>query len=108
VLYSASLGPLGLAKVLGLWGLAAAGLSAPGTLYAAMTSRLKGQDVLLPLLLFPLVVPVLMATVKAMSLVLGGDPMEQLPSWVTLLVAFDLIYLLLCGVLFPYVNEEGV
>jgi hypothetical protein len=34
--------------------------------------------------------------------------MEQLPSWVTLLVAFDLIYLLLCGVLFPYVNEEGV
>jgi len=108
VLYSAALGPLDLAKMLGLWGLASAGLSAPGTLYAAMTSRLKGQDVLLPLLLFPLVVPVLMATVKAMSLVLTGDPMEQLPAWVTLLVAFDLIYLFLCGVLFPYVNEEGV
>ena len=107
VLYAIDLEPILLLRLLGLWTLAAAGLAAPGTLYAAMTSRLKSQDVLLPLLLFPLVVPVLLAGVKAMDLVVTGDAMSQLPSWVTLLVAFDLIYWSLCGVLFSYALEEG-
>ena len=106
VLYTVELSPRGLLLLLGVWALTAAGLSAPGTLYAAMTSRLRSQDVLLPLLLFPLVVPVLMASVKAASLVLSGDPMTQMGSWIALLVAFDVIYWLLCGVLFPYVVEE--
>ena len=106
ILYTVELAPLGLGALVGLWALAAAGLSAPGTLYAAMTSRLRSQDVLLPLLLFPLVVPVLMASVKGASLILTGDPMEQLGSWSALLISFDVIYWLLCGVLFPYVVED--
>jgi heme exporter protein B len=92
--------------LLGLWTAIAAGLAGPGTLYAAMTGRLRSQDVLLPLLLFPLEVPVLVAGVRSVSLVLGGDPMSQLGGWVGLLVAFDVIYWSLCGVLFPYVVEE--
>ena len=51
--YNVELDPAGFLTLFGLWTLAAAGLSAPGTLYAAMTSRLQSQDVLLPLLLFP-------------------------------------------------------
>ena len=107
VLYSVELGAVDLLALLGLWGLAAAGLSAPGTLYAAMTSRLRSQDVLLPLLLFPLVVPVLMGSVKAIGLVLAGDPLDQLGSWTTLLAGFAIIYWALCGLLFPYAIEEG-
>lgn len=107
VLYSVELGVIKIVTLVGLWALAAAGLSAPGTLYAAMTSRLRSQDVLLPLLLFPLVVPVLMGSVKAMALVLGGDPLEQLRSWTILLVGFAVIYWSLCGLLFPYAIEEG-
>ena len=98
---------LGMEVIIPATKLAAAGLAAPGTLYAAMTSRLRSQDVLLPLLLFPLVVPVLLAGVKAMDLVLTGDPMRQLTSWVSLLVAFDVIYWSLCGLLFTYALEEG-
>lgn len=94
-------------SVVGLWTLAAAGLSAPGTMFAAMTSRLRSQDVLLPLLLFPLVVPVLLASVKAADLVLNGDPMQQLGSWTLLLVSFDVVYWSLCGALFSLVAEEG-
>ena len=108
VLYSVEPSPLGFAKLLGLWTLAAAGLAAPGTLYAAMTSRLSSQDVLLPLLLFPLVVPVLLASVKAIALALTGDPMHQIQSWATLLVAFDVIYWCLCGVLFPHAIQEAL
>ena len=86
--------------------LGAAGLAAPGTLYAAMTSQLRAGQMLLPLLLFPLIVPVLLAAVKASSLVILGDPMEQGRAWVLLLVAFDAIYWSLCGLLFDKVIEE--
>lgn len=96
-----------LVKLFGLWVAAAAGLSAPGTLYAAMTSRVRSQDVLLPLLLFPLVVPVLLGSVKALDLVLTGDAMDQLGAWSALLAGFDIVYWSLCGVVFPRAVEHG-
>ena len=86
--------------------LGGAGLSAPGTLYAAMTSQIRAKQMLLPLLLFPLIVPVLLAAVKATSLAILGDPMEQGRAWLLLLVAFNGIYWSLCGLLFERVVEE--
>lgn len=96
-------------RFLGLLGiilLGSAGLSAPGTLYAAMTSQLRARQTLLPLLFFPIVVPVLLASVKATSLLILGDPMGQIGSWALLLVAFDLIYWAVCGLLFGRVLED--
>jgi heme exporter protein B len=107
VLYAVELDAARLGSLLVVWLLAAAGLSAPGTLYAAMTSRLRSQDVVLPVLLFPLVVPVLLGSVKLMDLILSGDPMGQSGSWFLLLLGFDVIYWSLCGVLFPYAIEEA-
>jgi heme exporter protein B len=86
--------------------LGAAGLAAPGTLYAAMTAQLRAKQTMLPLLLFPLIVPALLASVKATSLVLLGDPMGQARSWILLLIAFDAIYWALCGLLFGRVVED--
>jgi len=86
--------------------LGAAGLSAPGTLYAAMTAQLKAKQTLLPLLLFPLIVPALLASVKATSYVILGDPMGQARPWIVLLGAFDLIYWSLCGLLYGRVVED--
>jgi len=94
---------LGLAAVIAL---GAAGLSAPGTLYAAMTAQARARQTLLPLLLFPLVVPVLLAAVKATMLFILGDPMGQAGSWMLLLVCFDLIHWALCGLLFGRVVED--
>jgi heme exporter protein B len=104
VLYDA-----GTERILGLFGivaLGAAGLSAPGTLYAAMTAQVRARNTLLPLLLFPLVVPALLAAVKATSLLILGDPMGQLGSWTLLLVVFDLVYWSLCGLVFERVVED--
>jgi heme exporter protein B len=104
VLYDAGttrLGSLLLVIVLG-----AAGLSAPGTLYGAMTAQLKAKQTLLPLLLFPLIVPALLASVKATSLVILGDPMNEAGIWIKLLTAFDLIYWSLCGLLYGRVIED--
>ncbi len=85
--------------------LGAMGLAAPGTLYAALTARIPGQQLLLPLLLFPLVVPALLAAVKSTSLVLLGDPMGQASSWLILLLCFDALYWSICGILFGKVVE---
>ena len=82
-----------------------AGLAAPGTLYSALTARVPGRALLLPLLLFPLVVPVLLASVKATSLAMLGDPMEQSQSWLMLLFCFDAVYWSLSGVLFGKVVD---
>ena len=104
VLYDA--GTTRILALLGIIVLGAAGLSAPGTLYAAMTAQVRAKQTLLPLLLFPLVVPALLASVKATSLVILGDPMGQARAWIILLVAFDLIYWSLCGLLYGRVVEE--
>ena len=104
VLYDA--GTTRLPLLLGVILLGAAGLSAPGTLYAAMTAQLQSKQTLLPLLLFPLIVPALLAAVKATSLVILGDPMGELRSWLGLLAAFDLIYWSLCGLLYGRVIDN--
>lgn len=104
ILYDPYLGRLW--ELCGILALGSAGLSAPGTLYAGMASQVRAQQVLLPLLLFPLVVPVLLAAVKASSLLLLGDPMNQAWSWALLLVAFNGIFWPLCGLLFGVVIEE--
>jgi heme exporter protein B len=104
VLYDASL-PRPFALI-GVIALGCAGLSAPGTLYAAMTHQARSRQTLLPLLLFPLVVPVLIASVKATSLLLTGDPMGQLWDWTRLLLSFDALHWALCGLLFGRVVED--
>jgi heme exporter protein B len=82
-----------------------AGLAGPGTLYAAMAARARGRDAMLPLLLFPLVIPIVLASVKATHLVFFGDPMDQLSGWLRLSVAFDVIYWSLGGLLFGKVID---
>jgi heme exporter protein B len=104
VLYDVSLPRV--PALVGIILLGSAGVSAPGTLYAALTAQAKARHTLLPLLLFPLVVPVLLGSVRASALLMGGDPMGQAASWATLLASFDLIYWSLCGLLFERVVED--
>jgi len=84
----------------------ASGLAGPGPLFSAMTSQVRWREVLLPLLLFPLVVPVVLAGVKGTALALAGDPMNQAPSWLGVLVVFDLVYWSVCPLVFSAVVER--
>lgn len=94
------------AQLIGFLLLGSAGLAAPGTIYSAMTAQARGRDVMLPLLLFPLIVPVLVAAVNGTTFALAGDPMDQAPSWLGVLGCFDLVYWSLCPLLFGRVLEE--
>ncbi len=69
------------------------GFAAVGTLYAAITVQMRAGEVLLPLLLLPIMVPVLLASVKATAAVLQGQGLMAVTGWVKLLGAFDVIFL---------------
>lgn len=97
---------LGLPMLIGILLIGSLAISAPGTIYAAIASNARARDVLLPLLLFPILIPALLACVKASTLVLQGDPMNQLGSWLRLLAAFVVIYWSIGFVLFPRVIED--
>jgi len=86
--------------------LGAAAISAPGTLYAAIASQVRARDVLLPLLLFPVLIPAIIGAVKATKLLFAGDPMGDLGRWTALLIFFNATYWLLCLLLFGRVVEE--
>jgi heme exporter protein B len=92
VFFNVDVGPVlpGLALVLLLGTL---GLASVGTLFAAMTSQVRAREVLFPVLLLPVQVPVLLGTVKTTEALLLGEPLGTASHWLGLLVAADAIYL---------------
>ena len=85
--------------------LGAVGLVTLGTFYAAMASRSRAREVLLPLLLFPMLVPVLLAAMEATKALLGGNVMGDAGAWARLLAAFDVIFLVATFLAFESVIE---
>jgi len=68
------------------------GFAAVGTLFAAMTAHVRAREVLFPVLLLPVVVPVLLGSVRATDAALAGEPLSAVAQWLQLLVAADVIY----------------
>lgn len=69
------------------------GFAAVGTLFAAMTAHVRARELLFPVLLLPVQVPVLLGAVKATEAVLGGEGLDAVAHWLKLLGAADVIYL---------------
>jgi heme exporter protein B len=103
VLYNLNLFVPGLLLVILLGSL---GYVAVGTLLASMAVQARTRDVLLPILLFPVIVPVLLAAVRASSGFLQGAPFEQILPWLNLLVGYDVIFLAMAYMVFDYIVEE--
>ena len=82
------------------------GFSAVGTLVSAMTVHARAREVMLPILLFPIVMPALIAAVKLTGGVLDGQAWSEMRNWLQLLVGFDVIFLVLSYLAFEYIVEE--
>ena len=95
-----SLAPLAVVIVLGTVGLASV-----GTLFGAMVSQVRARELLFPLLLLPVQVPVLLGTVKATEAVLQGLALSEVAHWLKLLAAADLVYLVVGLLTFEFVLE---
>lgn len=81
------------------------GLVVLGTFYASMASRSRAREVLLPLLLFPMLVPVLLAATTASKALLGADLMHEAGAWIRLLIGYDLVFLIATFIAFEHVIE---
>jgi heme exporter protein B len=82
------------------------GFCVVGTLFSALTLSARGREILLPLLLLPLLIPVVLATIRGMEIMLrAGDFSESLP-WMHLLIGFDVIFATAGILVFEWVVES--
>lgn len=82
------------------------GYAAIGALYGALTMSLRAREVLLPLLILPVTVPVILGAVRASTIALAGQH-AGLQIWIEVLVAFDIIFVTLGLLTFEYAVGEG-
>jgi heme exporter protein B len=82
------------------------GYVAVGTLLATMVIQVRTRDILLPILLFPLTLPVIIAAVKASQGFLQMVPLNEISAWLNLLIVYDLIFTSVAFMVFDYVVEE--
>jgi len=86
--------------------LATLGFAVVGTLFSAITVQTRSREILLPVLFFPVILPVLVGAVEATKQSLGGETLVGLGHWLPLLGAFDALFLVICPWLFSVVVEE--
>ena len=82
------------------------GIAASGTLFSAMSTRTRTREVLLPVLMFPALVPVLIAAVKATEAHLGGGGWADSRDWIRLMLVYDVVFLVAASMAFEYILEE--
>ena len=104
VLFNQPLGALPL--LVGVVVLGTIGLAGVGTLFSAMAVHTRAREVLLPIMLFPVIVPLILAAVRLTGAILDGTPFEEVSHWLALMVAFDVIFIAASFMLFEYVVEE--
>jgi heme exporter protein B len=92
--------------VAGVAALGTLGFSVVGTFYAALTLHLRAREVMLPLLVLPLLIPVLLGAVSATGALLDPAASGGVAGWVRLLVAFDVLYFVVCTWTFPVLLER--
>ena len=86
--------------------LASVGFTAVGTVFAAMLSSIRTREVLLPILLFPIIIPIILAAVNGTQEVLILEEVQFLNRWLQLLGAFDVIFVAAGFLLFDYVVAD--
>jgi heme exporter protein B len=103
VLYNTNLFNPGLILVILLGSL---GYVVVGTLLSSMAVQTRTRDVLLPILLFPVVIPVFIASVKASAGFLQHLEMSEIMPWLNLLIVYDVIFTAVAFMVFDYIVEE--
>ena len=77
-----------------------------GTIFSAMSVNARAREILLTIILFPIVVPLIIASVKATEKIFEGSALPEIYGWLRILLAFDIIFFELSYLLFDVVVEE--
>lgn len=86
--------------------LATVGFAAMGTLFSAMSVNTRSREIMLPMLFFPMVLPIIIGAVVASEAALAGEPWSEMVNWVVLMVVFDILSLVFAAFVFEHVLQE--
>ncbi len=86
--------------------LASVGLVAVGTLFSSMVVSTRLAELLLPLLALPFFVPVILPAAQATARLMNGRPVAEVSGYISILGAFDVVFLVVCTLLYPYTLEQ--
>ena len=82
------------------------GFAAMGTLLGAVAASTKMREVMLPILLFPVAIPLLMAAVKLTGGAFQASDFSSVSSWFSILITYDVVFVVVAFLVFEYVVEE--
>ena len=82
------------------------GFSIISTFQSSLTVNLRARESLLPVLIFPLVVPVVIGAVKATTLIVTNGSGIEIWGWLRLLIGFNIVYVTVCTLVFPFAVES--
>jgi heme exporter protein B len=82
------------------------GFSTIGTLFAAMSMRVRAREVMLPLLFLPVVTPLIMAAVESTSHVVNDGSWPEIAQWIQLALAFDIAFIVISAFIFQQILED--
>jgi heme exporter protein B len=86
--------------------LATLGFATVGTLFSAIAVQTRSREIMLPVLFFPIILPVVIGAVEASGQAMGGDTSLGFRQWLPLIGVFDALFLVICPWVFSYVVEE--
>ncbi len=86
--------------------LAAVGLVSVGTLFSSMAVSTRLAELLLPLLALPFFVPVILPAAQATARLMSGRAVSEVSGYISILGAFDIVFLVVCTLLYPYTLEQ--
>ena len=86
--------------------LATLGFALIGTLFSALAAQTRSREIMLPVLFFPVVLPVILAAVEASTRAVGGETFVGLGRWLPLIGVFDALFLVICPWLFSFIVED--
>ena len=82
------------------------GFAAVGTVFSAIAVNTRAREVMLPILLFPVLLPVLIAGVKMTGTLLDGEALSTLGNWLQIVAVYDIGFTIVAYLTFGYVMEE--
>ena len=82
------------------------GFCALGTLLSSLSSNLKSREIMLPILLYPLMIPIVIGVVRMTGQILEGVPLVDMMKWIGLTVSFDIIYIGVSIMTIDHILEE--
>lgn len=82
------------------------GYTVVGALFAALTGGVRARETLLPIMMLPVMVPLFLAGVGLTAAVLDGSTFAEFRHWVGMLIAYDLLFVIICFLVFDLIWED--